>query len=116
MDQPRPVARQGGDALHLHVETTWSQRDVEPAIAARGPAVFARPKPIDRAPKNINFAPESALRNNPQIAEERDGHSTLSIINALSCDLWGLLSESWKPAPELGVTVFLQALEKRGPD
>jgi cytochrome P450 len=36
--------------------------------------------------------------------------------NALSCDLWGLLSESWKPAPKLGVTVFLQALEKRGPD
>jgi hypothetical protein len=36
--------------------------------------------------------------------------------NALSCDLWGLLSESWKPAPERGVTVFLQALEKRGPD
>src|SRR5580704_17221120 len=36
--------------------------------------------------------------------------------NALSRDLWGLLSESWKPAPEHGVTVFLQALEKRGPD
>jgi hypothetical protein len=34
--------------------------------------------------------------------------------NALPCDLWGLLSESWKPAPEQGVTVFLQALEKRG--
>jgi hypothetical protein len=26
-----------------------------------------------------------------------------------------LLSESWKPAPEEGVTVFLQGLEKRGP-
>lgn len=36
--------------------------------------------------------------------------------NALSRDLWGLMSESWKPAPERGVTVFLQALEKRGPD
>ncbi len=30
-------------------------------------------------------------------------------------DLWGLLSETWKPAPEEGVTVFLQGLEKRGP-
>lgn len=36
--------------------------------------------------------------------------------NALPYDLWGLLSESWKPAPEEGVTVFLQGLEKRGPD
>ena len=35
--------------------------------------------------------------------------------NALPYDLWGLLSESWKPAPEDGVTVFLQGLEKRGP-
>src|SRR5262249_54313997 len=35
--------------------------------------------------------------------------------NALPYDLFGLLSESWKPAPEDGVTVFLQALEKRGP-
>ena len=34
--------------------------------------------------------------------------------NALPYDLWGLLSESWKPAPEDGVTVFLQGLEKRG--
>jgi cytochrome P450 len=36
--------------------------------------------------------------------------------NALPYDLWGLLSDTWKPAPELGVTVFLQGLEKRGPD
>lgn len=36
--------------------------------------------------------------------------------NALPYDLWGLLSESWKPAPEEGVTVFLQGLEKRGPE
>ena len=36
--------------------------------------------------------------------------------NALPYDLWGLLSESWKPAPDEGVTVFLQGLEKRGPD
>jgi cytochrome P450 len=36
--------------------------------------------------------------------------------NALPYDLWGLISESWKPSPENGVTVFLQALEKRGPD
>ena len=35
--------------------------------------------------------------------------------NALPYDLWGLLSETWKPAPEEGVTVFLQGLEKRGP-
>jgi cytochrome P450 len=35
--------------------------------------------------------------------------------NALPYDLWGLLSETWKPAPEYGVTVFLQGLEKRGP-
>jgi hypothetical protein len=36
--------------------------------------------------------------------------------NALPYDLWGLISESWKPSPENGVTVFLQGLEKRGPD
>jgi cytochrome P450 len=36
--------------------------------------------------------------------------------NALPNDLWGLLSETWKPDPENGVTVFLQGLEKRGPD
>ena len=36
--------------------------------------------------------------------------------NALPYDMWGLLSLSWKPAPEDGVTVFLQGLEKRGPD
>ncbi|MGB3484114.1 MAG: hypothetical protein WBB07_18095 [Mycobacterium sp.] len=36
--------------------------------------------------------------------------------NALPYDLWGLLSETWKPAPEEGVTVFLQGLDKRGPD
>lgn len=36
--------------------------------------------------------------------------------NALPTDLWGLLSKSWKPAPQDGVTVFLQGLEKRGPD
>lgn len=35
--------------------------------------------------------------------------------NALPYDLWGLLSETWRPAPEQGVTVFLQGLEKRGP-
>jgi hypothetical protein len=36
--------------------------------------------------------------------------------NAIPYDLWGLLSETWKPAPEKGVTVFLQGLEKRGPN
>jgi cytochrome P450 len=42
--------------------------------------------------------------------------ATLTKENALPYDLWGMLSESWKPNPEHGVTVFLQALEKRGPD
>ena len=41
---------------------------------------------------------------------------TLTKENALPNDLWGLLSKSWKPAPQDGVTVFLQGLEKRGPD
>jgi cytochrome P450 len=36
--------------------------------------------------------------------------------NALPYDLWGMLSETWRPAPQEGVTVFLQGLEKRGPD
>jgi hypothetical protein len=36
--------------------------------------------------------------------------------NALPCHLLGLLYEGWKPTQEDGVTVFLQALEKRGPD
>ncbi|HWW47514.1 MAG TPA: hypothetical protein VNZ94_06705 [Xanthobacteraceae bacterium] len=35
--------------------------------------------------------------------------------NAIPRDLWGLLSENWKINPQDGVTVFLQALEKRGP-
>jgi cytochrome P450 len=41
---------------------------------------------------------------------------TLTKENALPFDLWGMLSESWGPSPEYGVTVFLQALEKRGTD
>jgi cytochrome P450 len=36
--------------------------------------------------------------------------------NALPYDLWGLLSDGWSPAPQDGVTVFLQGLEKRGPE
>ena len=36
--------------------------------------------------------------------------------NALPADFWGLISETWRPAPEGGVTVFLIGLEKRGPD
>jgi len=36
--------------------------------------------------------------------------------NALPYDLWGLISQSWRPSPEDGVTVFLQGLEKRGPN
>jgi hypothetical protein len=40
---------------------------------------------------------------------------TLTKENALPTDLWGLISESWRPAPQNGVTVFLQGLEKRGP-
>ena len=34
--------------------------------------------------------------------------------NALPYDFWGLISHDWRPSPEEGVTVFLQALEKRG--
>lgn len=34
--------------------------------------------------------------------------------NALPRDLWGLIFPDWKPSPEEGVTVFLQALDKRG--
>jgi cytochrome P450 len=41
---------------------------------------------------------------------------TLTKENALPYDLWGMLSENWRPNPEDGVTVFLQALENRGPD
>jgi hypothetical protein len=36
--------------------------------------------------------------------------------NALPYDLWGLITRDWRPSPEDGVTVFLQGLEKRGPD
>ena len=35
--------------------------------------------------------------------------------NALAPQLWGLLSDSWTPCPQEGVTVFLQGLERRGP-
>src|SRR6516162_9623280 len=36
--------------------------------------------------------------------------------NALPYDLWGLITRDWRPSPEQGVTVFLQGLEKRGPN
>ena len=36
--------------------------------------------------------------------------------NALPFDLWGLITRDWRPTPEEGVTVFLEGLEKRGPD
>ncbi|MDQ8729144.1 hypothetical protein [Bradyrhizobium sp. LHD-71] len=36
--------------------------------------------------------------------------------NALPKDLWGMISETWGPNPQAGVTVFLQGLEKRGPE
>ena len=36
--------------------------------------------------------------------------------NALPYDLWGLITRDWRPSPEEGVTVFLQGLEKRGPN
>jgi cytochrome P450 len=35
--------------------------------------------------------------------------------NALLAHLWGLLSDTWRPNSQEGVTVFLQGLEKRGP-
>src|ERR1700739_1397848 len=41
---------------------------------------------------------------------------TFSKENALPYDLWGLIPRDWRPSPEDGVTVFLQGLEKRGPD
>jgi cytochrome P450 len=41
---------------------------------------------------------------------------TLSKENALPHDLWGLIYKDWTPTPGEGVTVFLQGLEKRGPD
>jgi hypothetical protein len=36
--------------------------------------------------------------------------------NALPYDLWGLITRDWRPTPSDGVTVFLQGLEKRGPN
>lgn len=36
--------------------------------------------------------------------------------NALPYDLWGLITRDWRPTPDEGVTVFLQGLEKRGPN
>jgi hypothetical protein len=42
--------------------------------------------------------------------------TTLTKENALPYYLFGLLYENWKPNPEEGVMVFLQGLEKRGPD
>jgi hypothetical protein len=40
---------------------------------------------------------------------------TFTKENALPYDLWGLITRDWRPTPEDGVTVFLQGLEKRGP-
>jgi hypothetical protein len=42
--------------------------------------------------------------------------TNLTEENALPVDLWGLISEGWKPTPGQGVTVFLQGLEQRGPN
>jgi hypothetical protein len=39
---------------------------------------------------------------------------TLTKENALPIDFWGLIYRDWRPAPDEGVTVFLQGLEKRG--
>jgi hypothetical protein len=36
--------------------------------------------------------------------------------NALPYDLFGLITQDWRPSPEQGETVFLQGLEKRGPN
>ncbi|WP_354084975.1 hypothetical protein [Bradyrhizobium sp. S3.3.6] len=41
---------------------------------------------------------------------------SLTKENALPTDMWGLISKSWRPAPQDGVTVFLQGLDKRGPE
>jgi cytochrome P450 len=41
---------------------------------------------------------------------------SLSKENAMPDELWGLMSETWKPHAEDGVVLFLQGLEKRGPD
>jgi cytochrome P450 len=40
----------------------------------------------------------------------------LSKQNAMPDDLWGLMSETWKPRLEDGVVLFLQGLDQRGPD
>jgi hypothetical protein len=40
----------------------------------------------------------------------------LSKENAMSDDLWGLISETWKPDANSGVILFLQGLENRGPN
>jgi hypothetical protein len=41
---------------------------------------------------------------------------TFTKENALPYDLWGFITRDWRPTPEDGVTVFLQGLEKRGPN
>jgi hypothetical protein len=40
----------------------------------------------------------------------------LSKENAMPDDLWGLISETWKPDAKSGVILFLQGLENRGPN
>ena len=40
----------------------------------------------------------------------------LSKENAMPDDLWGLISETWKPDAKNGVILFLQGLENRGPN
>jgi hypothetical protein len=40
----------------------------------------------------------------------------LSKQNAMPDELWGLMSETWKPHAEDGAVLFLQGLEQRGPD
>ncbi len=70
-------------------------------------------------PAYVQNAVEPFLRTN-LFAAERPFlpmiEETLSKESAIPYDLWGLLYDGWAPNPEEGTSVFLQGLDKRGPD
>ncbi|WP_319456012.1 MULTISPECIES: hypothetical protein [unclassified Mycobacterium] len=105
-------------------------------------SMIACSSPVDSPPASTEGLPEAVAKLRAQYVADFDAEYVDNVIvpsfmnsmfdgqrpvlpmidvaltkeNALPYHLWGLLSESWKPAPQDGVTVFLQGLEKRGPD
>ena len=126
-DSPLDVSRRGlligaGAAAILGAQATGAAAQMGAPPAGYGPAGMGQLRdmfPTTYDPAYIQNAVMAFVHTNlyaaqrpflPMIDE------TLSKENALPYDLWGMLYDDWGPNPEEGLTVFLQGLEKRGPD